>query len=94
MIRVRRYSREEFARRGDDLYSRVIRAQVEPTHYGEIVAIDIESGDFEVDADEIAACERLERRRPDAQIWIARVGSRLVRRFGAAGMYHAIRATD
>ena len=46
------------------------------------MAIDLETGDFEVDAREIAACNRLEARHPDAQIWIVRVGSRHVRRFG------------
>jgi hypothetical protein len=36
----------------------------------------------EVDKSEIKACDRLEARHPDAQIWIVRVGSRHVRRFG------------
>ena len=49
---------------------------------GKIVAIDLETGDFEIDAREIPACNRLEARHPDAQIWIVRVGSRYVRRFG------------
>ena len=35
---------------------------------------------FEVDASEIAACDRLKARYPDVQIWIVRIGSR-VRRF-------------
>jgi hypothetical protein len=35
-----------------------------------------------LDASEIAACDRLEARHPDAQIWIVRIGSRHVRRFG------------
>ena len=43
-----RYSKEEFARRGD----------------------------------EIAASDRLLARRPDAQVWLRRVGSRYARRFG------------
>jgi hypothetical protein len=46
------------------------------------VAIDLETGDFEIDVCEIAACDRLEVRHPDAQIWIVRVGYRHVRRFG------------
>jgi len=45
------------------------------------VAIDIETGDFEVDMRKISACDRLETRHPDAQIWIVRIGSRHVRRF-------------
>jgi hypothetical protein len=77
-----RYSKEEFARRGDEIYESQVRQQVEADNYGKIVAIDIETGDFEVDQSEIAACDRLEARRPDAQIWIVRIGSRHVRRFG------------
>jgi hypothetical protein len=30
----------------------------------------------------VAASERLEARRPDAQIWVVRVGSRYVRQYG------------
>jgi hypothetical protein len=77
-----RYSKEDFAQRGDFIYQNQIRPQVEFGNQGKIVAIDIETEDFEVDAREIAACNRLEARHPDAQIWIVRVGSRHVRRFG------------
>lgn len=81
-VRQPRYNKEEFARRGDDIYESQVRQQVEEGNHGKIVAIDIETGAFEVDASEIAACERLEARYPDAQIWIIRIGSRYVRRFG------------
>ena len=80
-VRQPRYSKEEFAQRGDEIYESQIRSQVE-TEHGKIVAIDIETGAFEVDASEIAACDRVEARYPDAQIWIVRIGSRHVRRFG------------
>jgi hypothetical protein len=82
-VRQPRYPLEEFARRGDEIYERDIRADVEPQHNGEIVAIDIDTGAWELDADEDAAADRLEARLPDAQIWVLRVGSRYVRRFGA-----------
>ena len=59
-----------------------ISQKVEAGNHGKIVAIDLETGDFEIDAREIAACNRLESRHPDTQIWIVRVGSRHVRRFG------------
>ena len=81
-VRQPRYSKEEFAQRGDALYEAQVRSQVEEGNHGKIVAIDLETGDFEVDASEIAACDLLEARHPDAQIWIVRVGSRHVRRFG------------
>ena len=81
-VRHPRYSKEEFARRGDEIYESQVRSQVEEGNHGKIVAIDLETGDFEVDTSEIAACDRLEASHPDAQIWIVRIGSRHVRRFG------------
>ena len=81
-IRQPRYSKEEFAQRGDYLYETQIKFQIEAGNNGKIVAIDLETEDFEVDISEIDACDRLESRHPDAQIWIVRVGSRYVRRFG------------
>ncbi|PAX53071.1 hypothetical protein [Brunnivagina elsteri] len=81
-IQQPRYSKEEFAQRGDEIYETQVRSQVETDNHGKIVAIDLETGAFEVDASEIAACDRLEARHPDAQIWIVRIGSRHVRRFG------------
>jgi hypothetical protein len=82
VTRQPRYSKEEFAQRGDYLYETQIKSQVEAGNNGKIVAIDLETEDFEVDISEIDACDRLESRHPDAQIWIVRVGSRYVRRFG------------
>lgn len=77
-----RYSKEQFARRGDELYELNIRPLVEARNTGKYVAIDIETGAYEVDADELAASDRLLARQPDAQIWLRRIGSRYVRRFG------------
>lgn len=80
-----RYSKEEFAQRGDAIYERDIRPVVEPGNEGRFVAIDIETGAYEVDADELAASDRLLARVPTAQVWLRRVGSRYARRFGGRG---------
>ena len=76
------YSKEEFARRGDAIYERDIRPVMESADLGKFVAIDIETGAYEIDADEMAASDRLLVRVPRAQIWLKRIGSRYVRRFG------------
>ena len=78
-----RYSKEEFAQRGDATYEGEIRPLVEAGNEGKFVAIDIETGAYEIDADELAASDRLLARVPDAQIWLKRIGSRYVRRFGS-----------
>lgn len=79
--RRRRYSKEELARRGKELYESQIRQQVEPNNFGKIVAIDIETGAFEVDEDTLVASARLLERNPDAQTWFIRVGHRGVHRY-------------
>lgn len=78
-----RYTKEEAGQRGDELYDRTIRSQVEPAHNEEIVAIDQDTGSWEMDPDERTAARRLSARLPDAQIMVMRVGSRYVRRFGS-----------
>ena len=78
----RRYSKEEFARRGDAIYEKDVRSKLKPEDEGKFVAIDIESGLYELDEDEMAAGDRLLARIPQAQIWMVRVGSRYVHRFG------------
>ena len=78
----RRYSKEEFARRGDSLYEATVRPRLKPQDEGKFVALDIETGEYEMNADELRASDRLRARLPDAQIWMVRVGSRAVHRFG------------
>lgn len=58
-----------------------MRSQIEAGDDDKIVAIAIETGDFEVNADEIAICDLLKAHHVDAQIWIVRIDSRYVRRF-------------
>jgi hypothetical protein len=81
-MRQPRYSKEEHARRGTDLYERHVRPQVEAGNQGKIVAIDVDSGAFEVAENTLTAANRLLARYPDAQIWSVRIGHRAVHRFG------------
>jgi hypothetical protein len=85
-----RYSKEEFARRGDEIYETQVRQQVEEGNYGKIVAIDIETGAFEVADNTISATDQLYERYPDAQPWVLRVGHRSVYRFGARSLRKSV----
>jgi hypothetical protein len=78
----RRYSKEEFAQRGDAIYEKEVRPQLKADDVGRFAAIDIESEMYEVDADEMKAGSKLRKRIPDAQIWMVRIGSRSVHRLG------------
>lgn len=55
-----------------------MRPQVEEGNYGKIVAIDIETGAFEVADTPMIAVDRLYEREPDAQPWVIRIGHRAV----------------
>jgi hypothetical protein len=82
-IQQLRYSKEEFARRGNEIYESQVRQQInEESDRGKIVAIDIETGMFEIAKDTIIASNRLLYRNPDAQIWRVRIGHKGVHRFG------------
>jgi len=81
-VRQPRYSKEEFARRGDEIYETQVRSQVEEGNHGKIVAIDIETGAFEVADDSLSAAKQLLKRLPEAQIFGIRIGHRAVHRFG------------
>ena len=85
-VRQPRYSKEEFAKRGDEIYESQIRSQIEADNQGKIVAIDIETGAFELAEDILTATTALFERLPDAQPWIVHVGHRSVHRFGARSL--------
>ena len=81
-VRRPRYSKEEFAQRGQEIYEKRVRPQVEEGNSGRVVAIDIETGEFEMGDDALAASGELLARCPDAQPWLVRIGHRAVHRFG------------
>ncbi len=83
IVRQPRHSNEEASRLGNEIYERDIRREVEANNHGKYVAIDIETGEWEMDADEIVAGDKLYARIPDAQPWMTRVGYRYIRKFGA-----------
>jgi hypothetical protein len=77
-----RYSKEEFARRGKEIYQRDIQPHIRPEDKGKSVAIDIESAKYEMDGDDYTAVERLLSCHPNAQSWLTRVGERTAYRTG------------
>ncbi len=77
-----RYSAEKTARRGDKIYDRAIRPHVETTHYGKVIAIDIDTESYIIADNALAASERLLKQYPEAEIWCVRVGHRALHRIG------------
>lgn len=80
-----RYSKEEFARRGDQIFECDIAPHLGDEDPTKFIVIDIESGAYEIDEDELAASDRLLARKPDAQMSLRRVGSRYARKMRYIG---------
>lgn len=70
-----RHSNEETARRAEEIFERDIRPNLVGKDERWFVAIDIETRDYEVDRDLLAASDRLKARKPNAYLWLRRVGS-------------------
>jgi len=70
-----RFSGEEIARTGEEIYDKRLRALVEiPANIGKMISIDIETGDYEIDHDTLVAARRVQSRHPEAALYGKRIG--------------------
>jgi hypothetical protein len=76
------YTSEAIAIRGKEIYQRQIREKVESQHKGKFLSVDIETGDYEVDTDDLSPSMRLLAKRPEAVIYSLRIGFRAAHRIG------------
>ena len=81
-VREPKYTPEEHARRGTEIYEKVVRPKVEKGNVGKIVSIDVDTGEYELGETTLEAAEGLLARLPNAQIWSERIGYPAVYRFG------------
>ena len=72
----RAYEPGEIAARGEAIYREQVQSQLESVEKGNFVVIDVETGDYEIDAGDAAATRRLLDRRPTAVTYGVRVGHR------------------
>ena len=77
-----RHTLDELARLGGEIFDRRIRPTLRPDDDGKFVAIDVLSGDHEIDENDYEVIARLRSRRPSADIWLMRVGSPAAYRIG------------
>ncbi len=78
------FTKDEIGRRAKAVYEARIRAEVEPQFDGKIVAIDVDSGDYEIDDTILAATRRLKERRPAGTFFALRVGFEAAYALGGA----------
>lgn len=67
-------SRDDLARLGAEIFDRLVRPALRAEDDGKFVAIDVGTGDYEIDEDDFSAVARLQARRPSADVWLERAG--------------------
>ena len=65
---------DDLARLGTEAFDRWVRPSLTPQDDGKFVAIDIDTGDHEIDEDDYAAVTRLRARKPGAEVWLECAG--------------------
>src|SRR5205085_292700 len=82
------YTSGEIVQQGEERYQAELRTNLEskPENHGKMLALDIESGDYELAGDSWTAFSGLKARRPNAVIYILRVGHPTAVRIGAASL--------
>lgn len=76
------YSSADVVRRGEEIYERDLRDKVEPQHNGKFMVLDIDTGAYEIDVDEVAAIQRAMARNPAGMRYIKRIGYSAAHRLG------------
>lgn len=69
-----RFSNEAIAHRGEEIYASRLRYRLEKEHKGQVVIIDVESGEYEIGHDSLAANKRALAKHPGAALYGIRVG--------------------
>lgn len=76
------YPHGSIAARGEAIYQQQLREKVESKYKGKFLTIDIETGSYEIDADEVASSMRLLKKHPDAVMYCLRIGFPAAHRIG------------
>ena len=69
-----RYSSNEIAELGQALCEREIQRSLAASDRGKFLVLDIETGEYELDSDGLAAVKRARAKRPDGAFYVLRVG--------------------
>ena len=73
-MQIEPLTKEEIVRRGKDIYEQKIKAKVISAHKGELLSVDVLSGDYAVGDDPVVNALAVKSRHPDAILFGLRVG--------------------
>ena len=74
---------QDVVQRGTELYEQHIKAQMEEDNRGKFLVINTETGEYEMDADDVLATKRAKSRFPEALLFSIRVGHAAAYRIGS-----------
>ena len=79
------FSKEEIRQRAEALYNQELRSSIETeANIGKIIMIDVETGEYDIDAVSLEAAHRMKAKRPEATLYAVRIGYEAVYGFGGA----------
>jgi hypothetical protein len=76
------YSSKEVAARGEELYRQRIQHKLSEADKGKFLIVDIETGEYEIDSDDLSATKRALAKRPEAVLYGLRIGYPAAYRLG------------
>jgi uncharacterized OB-fold protein len=74
MVSTRPLTPQEIADKGKEWYEQSIRAKVEPDHAGQVVIIDVDTGEYQLGDDARMVTRRMLEKKPDATLYGIRIG--------------------
>ena len=77
---------EQVAHRGEAIYQEKIKSAVEPKHRGRFVAINVATGEYEIDDRMLPALQRAQAKWRDKQLYVKRVGYEAAVRIGGSAV--------
>ncbi len=80
-----KFTKEEIASRGRLLYEQNLRGVIEADNLNKFLIIDIETGDYEIDTDDLAASDRAHQKHPNGVFYGMRIGRRSSGSLGFSG---------
>jgi hypothetical protein len=69
-----RYSTDEIVARGKEIYEKQLKSKLEPENFGKYLVVDIETGDYEIDEDDLTAALKAYRKNPDGARYEMQIG--------------------
>ncbi len=73
---------EELIKLSNEIYDRRIRPIFRPEDENKFIAIDVDSGDYEIDQDDDSAVSNLKAWKPSSDIWLGHIGQPAAYRMG------------